>query len=134
SQSKNMMQAFFFDLNHCNGGGSRPLQGDGTPFPKTEFKKVGVVGAGMMGAGIAYVCAKAGMDVVLKDVALENAERGKNYSEKIEAKALERGRTTEEKSAELLGRIKPTESYDDLSDVDLVIEAVYENTELKHKV
>lgn len=134
SQSKNMMQAFFFDLNHCNGGGSRPLQEDGTPFPKTEFKKVAVVGAGMMGAGIAYVCAKAGMDVVLKDVALENAERGKNYSEKIEAKALERGRTTEEKSAELLGRIKPTESYDDLSDVDLVIEAVYENTELKHKV
>ncbi len=134
SQSKNMMQAFFFDLNHCNGGGSRPLQADGTPYPKTEFKKVAVVGAGMMGAGIAYVCAKAGMDVVLKDISLENAERGKNYSEKLEAKALERGRTTEEKSAQLLGRIKPTDSYDDLSDVDLVIEAVFENTELKHKV
>ena len=134
SQSKNMMQAFFFDLNHCNGGGSRPLQADGTPYPKTEFKKVGVVGAGMMGAGIAYVCAKAGMDVVLKDVSLENAERGKNYSEKLEAKALERGRTTEEKSAQLLGRITPTDSYDDLSDVDLVIEAVFENTDLKHKV
>ncbi len=134
TQSKNMMQAFFFDLNHCNGGGSRPLQADGTPYPKTEFKKVAVVGAGMMGAGIAYVCAKAGMDVVLKDISLENAERGKNYSEKLEAKALERGRTTEEKSAQLLGRIKPTDSYDDLSDVDLVIEAVFENTELKHKV
>ena len=134
TQSKNMMQAFFFDLNHCNGGGSRPLQADGTPYPKREFKKIAVVGAGMMGAGIAYVCAKAGMDVVLKDVSLENAERGKAYSEGLEAKALERGRTTEEKSAALLGRIKPTDSYDDLSDVDLVIEAVFENTELKHKV
>ena len=134
SQSKNMMQAFFFDLNHAQGGGSRPLQADGTPYPKREFKKVAVVGAGMMGAGIAYVCAKAGMEVVLKDISLENAERGKSYSEGLEAKALERGRTTEEKSAALLGRIKPTESYDDLSDVDLVIEAVFENTELKHKV
>lgn len=134
TQSKNMMQAFFFDLNHCNGGGSRPLQADGTPYPKTEFRKVAVVGAGMMGAGIAYVCAKAGMDVVLKDVAMENAERGKAYSEGLEAKALERGRTTEEKSRALLDRIQPTDSYDDMSDVDLVIEAVFENTELKHRV
>ncbi|MEO5307921.1 3-hydroxyacyl-CoA dehydrogenase NAD-binding domain-containing protein [Corynebacterium sp. c8Ua_99] len=134
TQSKNMMQAFFFDLNHAQGGGSRPLQADGTPYPKREFKKVAVVGAGMMGAGIAYVCAKAGMEVVLKDISLENAERGKAYSEGLEAKALKRGRTTEEKSAALLNRIKPTESYDDLSDVDLVIEAVFENTDLKHKV
>ncbi|MBV7296040.1 enoyl-CoA hydratase/isomerase family protein [Corynebacterium sp. TAE3-ERU12] len=134
TQSKNMMQAFFFDLNHCNGGGSRPTQQDGTPFPKTEFKKVGVVGAGMMGAGIAYVCAKAGMEVVLKDISMENAERGKAYSEGLEKKALERGRTTEEKSKALLDRIKPTDSYDDLSDIDLVVEAVFENTDLKHKV
>ncbi len=134
TQSKNMMQAFFFDLNHCNGGGSRPKQADGTPYPKREFKKIAVVGAGMMGAGIAYVCAKAGMDVVLKDISMENAERGKAYSEGLEKKALERGRTNEAKSAALLARIKPTDSYDDLSDVDLVIEAVFENTDLKHKV
>ena len=134
TQSKNMMQAFFFDLNHCNGGGSRPLQADGTPFPKASFQKVAVVGAGMMGAGIAYVCAKAGMDVVLKDVSQENADRGKGYSEAIEKKALERGRTTEEKSEALLARIHPTDSYDDLSDVELVVEAVFENTDLKHKV
>ncbi|WP_018024955.1 3-hydroxyacyl-CoA dehydrogenase NAD-binding domain-containing protein [Corynebacterium ulceribovis] len=134
SQSKNMMQAFFFDLNHAKGGGSRPKQADGTPYPVTEFKKVAVVGAGMMGAGIAYVCAKSGMDVVLKDISMENAERGKQYSVGLEEKALKRSKTTEEKSAALLGRITPTDSYDDLADVDLVIEAVFENTDLKHKV
>lgn len=132
--SKNMMQAFFFDLNHCNGGGSRPVQEDGTPYPATTFKKVGVIGAGMMGAGIAYVAAKAGIEVVLKDISEENAQKGKAYSEGLEAKALKRGKTTEEKSAALLGRITPTADYADLSDVDLVIEAVFENTELKHKV
>lgn len=132
--SKNMMQAFFFDLNHCNGGGSRPVQEDGTPYPKTEFRKVGVIGAGMMGAGIAYVAAKAGIEVVLKDISEENAQKGKAYSEGLEAKALKRGKTTEEKSAALLGRITPTADYADLADVDLVIEAVFENTELKHKV
>ncbi|WP_145942320.1 3-hydroxyacyl-CoA dehydrogenase NAD-binding domain-containing protein [Corynebacterium glyciniphilum] len=132
--SKNMMQAFFFDLNHCNGGGSRPVQEDGTPYPATTFKKVGVIGAGMMGAGIAYVAAKAGIEVVLKDISEENAQKGKAYSEGLEAKALKRGKTTEEKSAALLERITPTADYADLSDVDLVIEAVFENTELKHKV
>ena len=132
--STNMMQAFFFDLNHCNGGGSRPVQEDGTPFPKTQFKKIGVIGAGMMGAGIAYVAAKSGIEVVLKDISEENAAKGKAYSEGLEAKALKRGRTTEEKSAELLGRITPTADYADLADVELVVEAVFENTELKHKV
>ncbi|WP_312979153.1 3-hydroxyacyl-CoA dehydrogenase NAD-binding domain-containing protein [Corynebacterium sp.] len=132
--SKNMMQAFFFDLNHCNGGGSRPVQEDGTPYPATTFKKVGVIGAGMMGAGIAYVAAKAGIEVVLKDISEENAQKGKAYSEGLEAKALKRGKTTEEKSVALLERITPTADYADLSDVDLVIEAVFENTELKHKV
>ncbi|WP_010120546.1 3-hydroxyacyl-CoA dehydrogenase NAD-binding domain-containing protein [Corynebacterium nuruki] len=132
--STNMMQAFFFDLNHCNGGGSRPVQADGTPFPKTTFTKVGVIGAGMMGAAIAYVAAKAGIEVVLKDISQENADKGKAYSEGLEAKALKRGKTTEEKSAALLSRITPTADYADIADVDLVIEAVFENTELKHKV
>ncbi|QXQ15604.1 enoyl-CoA hydratase/isomerase family protein [Skermania piniformis] len=127
--AKNMIQAFFFDLQSINNGGSRPKD-----IPKREIKKVGVLGAGMMGAGIAYVSAKAGMDVVLKDVTLEAAERGKNYSEKIEAKALSRGRTTEEKSKALLDRITPTADPADFAGVDFVIEAVFENTELKHKV
>lgn len=93
-----------------------------------------MVGAGMMGAGIAYVAAKAGLEVALKDVELANAERGKAYSEGLEKKALERGRTTAEKSQALLDRITPTADYADLANCDIVIEAVFENTELKHKV
>jgi 3-hydroxyacyl-CoA dehydrogenase/enoyl-CoA hydratase/3-hydroxybutyryl-CoA epimerase len=93
-----------------------------------------VLGAGMMGAGIAYVSAKAGFDVVLKDVSIEAAEKGKNYSEKIEAKALERGKTTQEKSDALLARITPSADAADFKGVDFVIEAVFESVELKHKV
>ncbi len=127
--AKNMIQAFFFDLQAINAGGSRP-EGIG----KTPITKIGVLGAGMMGAGIAYVSAKAGFDVVLKDVTIEAAQKGKGYSEKLEAKALERGRTTAEKSEALLGRIHPTADPADFKGVDFVIEAVFENQELKHKV
>lgn len=127
--AKNMIQAFFFDLQHINGGGSRP-----EGIAKTPIKKIGVLGAGMMGAGIAYVSAKAGFDVVLKDVSLEAAERGKGYSEKLEAKAVERGRTTAEQAQALLAKITPTADPKDLAGVDFVIEAVFENQELKHKV
>ncbi|MFD5175973.1 3-hydroxyacyl-CoA dehydrogenase NAD-binding domain-containing protein [Nocardia sp. NPDC058379] len=127
--AKNMIQAFFFDLNHINGGGSRPKD-----VPKREIKKIGVVGAGMMGAGIAYVSAKAGYEVVLKDVKLEAAQKGKAYSEAIEAKALSRGKTTQEKSDALLARITPTADAADFKGVDFVIEAVFENPELKNKV
>lgn len=127
--AKNMIQAFFLDLQTINGGGSRP---DG--IAKQEIKKIGVLGAGMMGAGIAYVSAKAGYEVVLKDVSLENAQKGKAYSEKIEAKALERGKTTKERSEALLARITPAADPADLKGVDFVIEAVFENQDLKHKV
>ena len=127
--AKNMIQAFFFDLQTINGGGSRP---DG--IGKIPIKKIGVLGAGMMGAGIAYVSAKAGFDVVLKDVDIEAAKKGKGYSEKLEAKALERGKTTEEKSKALLDRITPTADAADFAGVDFVIEAVFESQELKHKV
>jgi 3-hydroxyacyl-CoA dehydrogenase/enoyl-CoA hydratase/3-hydroxybutyryl-CoA epimerase len=127
--AKNMIQAFFFDMQAINAGGSRP-EGIG----KTPITKIGVLGAGMMGAGIAYVSAKAGFDVVLKDVTIEAANKGKAYSEKIEAKALERGKTTAEKSATLLGRITPTADAEDFAGVDFVIEAVFESQELKHKV
>ncbi|GGC73297.1 enoyl-CoA hydratase/isomerase family protein [Hoyosella rhizosphaerae] len=127
--AKNMTQAFFFDLQAINRGASRP---DG--FETTSFKKVAVLGAGMMGAGIAYVCAKAGMEVVLKDISQEAADKGKAYSENIEAKALSRGKTTEEKSKTLLDRITATSDPQALAGADLVIEAVFESTELKHKV
>ncbi len=127
--AKNMIQAFFFDLQHINGGGSRP---DG--IEPVKINKIGVLGAGMMGAGIAYVSAKAGYEVVLKDVNIEAAQKGKAYSEKLEAKALQRGKTTEEKSKALLDRITPAADPADLKGVDFVVEAVFENQELKHKV
>ncbi|MCY0610193.1 3-hydroxyacyl-CoA dehydrogenase family protein, partial [Klebsiella pneumoniae] len=101
---------------------------------KTPIKRIGVLGAGMMGAGIAYVSAKAGYEVVLKDVSLEAAAKGKGYSKKLEAKALEGGRTTQERSDALLARITPTADAADFKGVDSVIEAVFENQELKHKV
>jgi 3-hydroxyacyl-CoA dehydrogenase / enoyl-CoA hydratase / 3-hydroxybutyryl-CoA epimerase len=129
--AKNMIQAFFFDLNHINGGGSRPSVED---VPKREIKKIGVIGAGMMGAGIAYVSAKAGYEVVLKDVELANAVKGKGYAEAIEAKALSRGKTTQEKSDALLARITPSADAADFKGVDFVIEAVFENPDLKNKV
>ncbi|BBZ61874.1 3-hydroxyacyl-CoA dehydrogenase NAD-binding domain-containing protein [Mycolicibacterium monacense] len=127
--AKNMIQAFFLDQQSISGGASRP-EGIGT----TPITKIGVLGAGMMGAGIAYVSAKAGYDVVLKDVTIEAAQKGKAYSEKIEAKAVSRGQTTEEKSAALLSKITPTADAADLAGVDFVIEAVFEDQELKHKV
>ncbi len=127
--AKNMIQAFFFDLQAINSGKSRP---DG--IGQTPIHKIGVLGAGMMGAGIAYVSAKAGYDVVLKDVTIEAAEKGKGYSEKLEAKALERGRTTQEKSDTLLARITPTADPADFKGVDFVVEAVFENQDLKHQV
>ncbi|MFD7237337.1 3-hydroxyacyl-CoA dehydrogenase NAD-binding domain-containing protein [Streptomyces syringium] len=127
--SKNMIQAFFFDLQAVNAGRSRP---QGTPPRKV--RKVAVLGAGMMGAGIAYSCARAGIDVVLKDVSPEAAAKGKAYSEGLLAKALSRGRTTEAKRDELLARITPTADPQDLAGCDAVIEAVFEDPALKHKV
>ncbi len=124
-----MIQAFFLDLQYINSGGSRP---DG--IAEQKITKIGVLGAGMMGAGIAYVSAKAGFDVVLKDVSIEAAQKGKGYSEKLEAKALERGKTTDEKSKALLARITPTADAADFKGVDFVVEAVFESVELKHKV
>jgi 3-hydroxyacyl-CoA dehydrogenase / enoyl-CoA hydratase / 3-hydroxybutyryl-CoA epimerase len=127
--STNMINAFFFDLQSINKGGSRP---DG--YEKHSARKVVVLGAGMMGAGIAYSCAVAGIEVVLKDVALANAEKGKDYSKKILDKAVSRGKQTQEKADAILGRITPTEKPEDAAGADLVIEAVFESPDLKKKV
>ncbi|MEV6209915.1 3-hydroxyacyl-CoA dehydrogenase NAD-binding domain-containing protein [Kitasatospora sp. NPDC051914] len=127
--AKNMIQAFFFDMQAVNSGAGRPK---GVPARKVE--KVAVLGAGMMGAGIAYSCARAGIEVLLKDVTLEAAERGKAYSAALLDKAVARGRTTEAGRAEFLARITPTAEAADLAGCDAVIEAVFENPELKHKV
>src|SRR5581483_12126783 len=113
--AKNMIQAFWFDLNSINAGGSRPAGYEPVPA-----RKVAVLGAGMMGAGIAYVSARAGIEVVLKDVSLEAAEKGKGYSQKLLDKAVSRGKMTEQKREEILGRITPTADYADLAGCDLV--------------
>ncbi|MFC9078512.1 3-hydroxyacyl-CoA dehydrogenase NAD-binding domain-containing protein [Streptomyces sp. NPDC057062] len=127
--AKNMIQAFFFDLQAVNSGANRPKG-----VEPRQVRKVAVLGAGMMGAGIAYSCARAGIEVVLKDVSLEAAVKGKEYSEKLCAKAVGRGRTTQEKANALLARITPTAEAADLAGCDAVIEAVFEDSTLKHKV
>ncbi|MET7982986.1 MULTISPECIES: 3-hydroxyacyl-CoA dehydrogenase NAD-binding domain-containing protein [unclassified Streptomyces] len=127
--SKNMIQAFFFDLQAVNSGANRPQGIEPRPV-----RKAAVLGAGMMGAGIAYSCALAGIEVVLKDVSADAAAKGKAYSEKLCAKAVARGRTTQEKADALLARITPTADPNDLAGCDAVIEAVFEDTSLKHKV
>ncbi|KAF0957619.1 3-hydroxyacyl-CoA dehydrogenase NAD-binding domain-containing protein [Rhodococcus sp. T7] len=127
--STNMIKAQFFDLQRIKAGGSRP-----EGHPRFSAKKVGVIGAGMMGAAVAYVSAKAGIDVVLQDMSIESARKGKAYAEKLEAKALARGTTTEEKSAALLARITPTDNPADFVDVDFVVEAVFESVEVKQAV
>lgn len=127
--AKNMIGAFFFDMQKISSGASRPAG-----FPTFTAKKVGVIGAGMMGAGIAYVAAKAGIEVVLKDVTIEAARKGKAYSEKVEQKAIERGKSTKAQSEALLGRISPTADAADFAGVDFVVEAVFESVELKQKV
>ncbi|MBI0296135.1 enoyl-CoA hydratase/isomerase family protein [Streptomyces sp. PRKS01-29] len=127
--AKNMIQAFFFDLQAVNSGANRP-QG----IEPGQVRKVAVLGAGMMGAGIAYACARAGIEVVLKDVSVEAAAKGKAYSEGLLAKALAKGRTTEAERDRLLARITPTADPRDLEGCDAVIEAVFEDPALKHKV
>ena len=127
--SKNMIQAFFFDLQAVSGDRGRPAE-----IAPWQATKAVVLGAGMMGAAISFVCAKAGIEVVLKDVSQENADRGKGYSKALVDKAVERGRMTEEKGKALLDRIHPTEKPEDAAGCDLVIEAVFENEDLKKTV
>ncbi|MGP5338443.1 3-hydroxyacyl-CoA dehydrogenase NAD-binding domain-containing protein [Psychrobacter maritimus] len=124
--SKNMINTLWTQLNSIKKGQSRP-----EGFERSKVSKVGILGAGMMGAGIAYVSAKAGMEVVLLDTAIEGAEKGKNYSTKLLDKAISRGRSTEEKKQALLNKIKTTVSYDDLEGCDLIIEAVFEDVDIK---
>ena len=128
-EAKAMIRSLFLSMQALGKGASRP-QG----VPKYELNKVAVIGAGLMGAGIAYEQAKAGIETILVDVSVENAEKGKAYSERLVKKAISRGKMTEEKGQALLDRIKPTDSYDDFKGADLVVEAVFENPELKAKI
>jgi 3-hydroxyacyl-CoA dehydrogenase/enoyl-CoA hydratase/3-hydroxybutyryl-CoA epimerase len=127
--AKNMIQAFFFDMQAVNGSRGRP-----EGIETFASRKAVVLGAGMMGAAIAYVCAKAGIEVVLKDVSQEAADKGKDYSVKLVEKAVSRGRSTQEQGDALLARITPTTDPAAAAGADLVIEAVFEDPGVKAKV
>jgi 3-hydroxyacyl-CoA dehydrogenase/enoyl-CoA hydratase/3-hydroxybutyryl-CoA epimerase len=127
--AKNMISTFWLQMNALNKGASRP-QG----VAETSVKKLGVLGAGMMGAGIAYVAAKVGISVVLKDVSIEAAEKGKAYSTAILDKKISKGRGTVAEKDALLSLIHATSDINDLAGCDLVIEAVFENREIKAEV
>ena len=127
--AKNMIGTFWFQLNEIKAGGSRP-----NGIDAYTTKKVGVLGAGMMGAGIAYSTAMSGIEVVLKDISVEAAEKGKAYSEGLLKKRVSRKQMTQEKADSVLALIKPTANAEDLDGCDLIIEAVFENRDLKAKV
>lgn len=129
SVAKNLIRTMFFGLNEVNKGAGRPKGID-----KTDVKKLGILGAGMMGAGIAYVSAMAGIQVVLKDVSMEAAEKGKDYSRALLKKAMDRGKMDSLKAEGILNLIKATDNYADIEGADLIIEAVFENRELKATV
>ncbi len=128
-ETKNIIRSSFVFIGDASKGKAKPKG-----YSKASYQKIGVLGAGMMGAGIAYVTAKAGIDVVLKDVTVASAEKGKEYAQKIEEKKLLKKRTTPEKKAAILSKIQPTDTVDQLKDCDLIIEAVFENEQLKNTV
>ena len=130
TEAKHMVRSIFLSLQALNKGARRP-----EGVPKSTIKKVGILGGGgFMGAGIGYVTAKAGIDVVLLDRDMEAAEKGKAHSAGIEDKAIGKGRSTAEDKEALLSRIQPTTDYAALADCDLVIEAVFEDSEVKKAV
>ena len=128
-EAQSMIRSLFVSLQEINKGARRP---DG--IKPTKFRKIGVVGAGFMGAGIAYVTAKAGIPVVLIDRDLEAAGKGKAYSEDLVKKGVSKGKTTKEEGEKLLSLITPSADYADLADADLVIEAVFEDRDVKKAV
>jgi len=127
--SMNMVRSLFVNMQALSKGARRPKE-----FDKYDVKKIGILGAGLMGAGIAYVTAKAGIEVVLIDMDQEAAEKGKEYSTKILDKQLSKKRTTEEKKERLLSLITPTTDYSLLQGADLIVEAVFENRDIKAEV
>jgi len=130
--SSAMIRSLFINKEALEKGANRPKVAD------QAVKKLGVIGAGMMGAGIAYVAANAGIEVVLIDATQDAADRGKAHSEGLLDKGMKRGKVTAEKKAEVLGRITATTDYAALKGTDLIVEAVFEDPKVKadvtHKV
>lgn len=128
-EAKNIIRTSFFSMAQA-----RKLAGRPDDVPTRSYSKVGILGAGMMGAGIAYSCAAAGMEVVLLDRDQESADRGKGYSEKVLDKRIARGRSSEDKKAAHMARILATTDYADLDGCEMIIEAVFEDRDLKADV
>ena len=128
-EAKNMIKTFWFDYNNIRYGASRPKG-----FGKFRPRKVGVIGAGLMGSGIVYACARAGLNVVLKDISRSVAEKGKHYTAEKMRKLVENKEITEKEREETLSRILATEKMEEFQGCDIIIEAVFENQQLKSKV
>ena len=121
-----MIRSMFLSMGELNKGARRPAN-----VPPTKLKKIGVLGAGFMGAGIAYVSANAGLEVVLIDRDQESADKGKAYSDKVVSSQIAKGRAKTADKEALLARIKATADYAELKGCDLVIEAVFEDRAVK---
>ena len=126
--SSAMIRSLFINKEALEKGAVRPAQ------PDQAVRRLGVIGAGMMGAGIAYVAASAGIDVVLIDATQEAADRGRAHSENLLDKGIQRRKVTPEKKAEVLGRILATTDYAALAGCDLIVEAVFEDPKVKAEV
>ena len=124
--SRNIIRTTFLSKQAAERGARRP-----EGVPKSEVKKVGVLGAGMMGAGIAYVSANAGIEVVLIDRDVPTAQKGKDYSSKVFAKLIEKGRSTQDAADAVLARITATDDFSKLDGCDLIVEAVFEDIGIK---
>ncbi|MBV1700700.1 MAG: enoyl-CoA hydratase/isomerase family protein [Hyphomicrobiales bacterium] len=121
-----MIRSLFVSMGEINKGARRPKN-----VPPSQIRKVGVIGAGFMGAGIAYISAKAGLDVVLLDKDQASADKGREHTNQLMTSQIMKGRATGAERDTLLARIKPSADYNDLAGCDLVIEAVFEDREVK---
>jgi 3-hydroxyacyl-CoA dehydrogenase/enoyl-CoA hydratase/3-hydroxybutyryl-CoA epimerase len=127
-EAKHMIRTLFINTQKAKKGKTKPKG-----YDYYDVQKLGILGAGMMGAGIAHVSALAGMDVILKDTSIENATKGKGYSEALFAKKTKKG-YPQAKADKILEKITPSDNYDDLKGCDLIIEAVFESVDLKATV
>ena len=128
-EARAMIRTLFLSMQELNKGARRPKE-----IPANKIKKVAVLGAGFMGASIAYVSAQAGIDVVLLDRDMPSAEKGKQLSSKLMSDLIAKGRATPEARDALLAKISPTADYNDIKDADLVVEAVFEDRKIKEDV
>ena len=127
--AKNIINTMFFNMNKVKGGINRPQD-----IAPNKVQRLGVLGAGMMGQGIAYSAAMAGIRVHLKDLTQEAADKGKAYTQKLLQKRVDKGRMSSKQMAQVLANIEPTCVASDLQGCDLIIEAVFERKDLKDKV